>query len=318
MTILAVQVNPNTLTLLEIIQAVCNELSLPPPASVIGNQDTQVTQLLALANREGQELYRRASQNQGWPVLRQEYTFTFDGLTEQACTFDGSNVITGIASTLGVSEGWQVLGTDVPANTRVQSVDSLTQITMTNPTDAVGSGTVSFVKDYYTIPSDWAYFINATGWDRAMRWRLLGPLDPQEWQVVKSALIPTGPRTRFRIMNGLLWFDPVPVGNNAVFEYYSKGWCSDQAGVPHEHWEADTDIPVLVDQLFILGLKWRFLRAKGLDYDEEKQTYERAVDTELARSGAARDLSLNSTQLGGVRLLSTDNIPDTGVGVLSS
>ena len=41
------------LTLLEMVQTACNELGLNAPTTVVGSQDLQVIQLLALMNRDG-------------------------------------------------------------------------------------------------------------------------------------------------------------------------------------------------------------------------------------------------------------------------
>jgi hypothetical protein len=59
------------MSLLTIIQDVCGRLSLDQPASVIGNSDKQVSQLLALSNQGGKDLASRAY----WQALRTEFTF---------------------------------------------------------------------------------------------------------------------------------------------------------------------------------------------------------------------------------------------------
>src|ERR1043166_4835374 len=57
------------LTLLEIVQTACQELGLNAPATVVGSQDLQVIQLLALVNRDGNELYR----SKDWTALSGEH-----------------------------------------------------------------------------------------------------------------------------------------------------------------------------------------------------------------------------------------------------
>ena len=57
------------LSLLEIVQTACNELGLNAPASVVGSTDLQVIQLLALVNRDGNELYR----SNDWTALSGEH-----------------------------------------------------------------------------------------------------------------------------------------------------------------------------------------------------------------------------------------------------
>lgn len=166
----------------------------------------------------------------------------------------------------------------------------------------------------YTPPADLAFLIPQTGWDRTARWQLMGPLSPQEWQVIKSGLSPAGPRLRYRLMGGLLYIDPTPTDTDSmVLEYYSTGWCQSSGGTPQSAWAADTDVFTLPEDLLVLGLKWRFLRAKGLDYIEERDLYEQAVARELGRAADRRPLSICAAGVGD-GLIGYDNIPDTGYG----
>lgn len=60
------------MALLDMIQDVTDELGLTQPNSIIGNNDSQVRQFLALANKEGKDLARRFD----WEVLTRINTFT--------------------------------------------------------------------------------------------------------------------------------------------------------------------------------------------------------------------------------------------------
>ena len=85
-------------------------------------------------------------------------------------------------------------------------------------------------------------------------------------------------------------------------------------GTAQTAWAADTDLYKLDEDCFIQGVKWRFLRAKGLDYAEEKAAYDADCIRVLSRDGGNRDLPINAVSPGSVRLLSDANIPDTGYG----
>jgi hypothetical protein len=168
----------------------------------------------------------------------------------------------------------------------------------------------------YNFPTDLQYFMNTTTWDRSTAWPMNGPLSPQTWQVLKSgAAGSVGLRTRFRIMAGQIYFDPTPsTVNTIVLEYYSDTWCASSLGVAQRVWAADTDLPLLPDDCFILGLMWRFRRSKGLDYGEEFNAYDECVNRELARSGMAPVLDLTRSDPG-MRFIDECNIPDQGFGV---
>lgn len=317
------------LTLLQIIQAVYNELSLgvTQPSSVIGNSDQQVVQLLALANREGNDFYNQGfGTDSGWQALRREELLTINAVSGLSGTFtEGSPIVTGITpNTTGITTVMQAVSTSyIPVETTVLSVDSSTQVTMS--ANATASGTdVSFFcgQATYAMPSDFNYAMAQTFWDRNFRWQLLGPIDAQEWQVLKSGISPTGPRRRFRIFNNTFNIDPVPGfsssddGSVEVYEYYSNGWCQSTGGTSgtiQTTWTADTDNYCLDDQALILGIKWRYLRAKRLSYDEEKLTYDLLSERLMARDGGSRSLPLNASA-SGIRLLNSTNVPDTGFG----
>jgi len=166
----------------------------------------------------------------------------------------------------------------------------------------------------YALPSDYEYFAPSTAWNRTTRWQLLGPLTPQEWQILKSGLSPTGPRTRYRIINNRIYFDPIPSSTDQiVFEYCKNTWCQSSAAVAQAAWANDLDTYLLDEDCFILGLKMRFLQAKGLSYDQERQDYREAKERVISRDSVARPVVLNANS-SGLRLLSSYNIPDTGYG----
>jgi len=80
----------------------------------------------------------------------------------------------------------------------------------------------------YALPPDFDRHINATQWNRAQHWPLIGPLDPVLWQQYKSGLVTTLPRQRFRIKgwsDTQFFIDPTPdssiAGQTIAMEYCS-------------------------------------------------------------------------------------------------
>lgn len=176
--------------------------------------------------------------------------------------------------------------------------------------------TIGGSVDNYAAPSDLRYFLNTTAWDRTNKWPLQGPVSPQMWQVLKSGTIgSTGPRTRFRRMAGRIYFDPSPATDqDIVLEYCTNAWCTDVSGAtPKERFSTDTDLPLIADDAFILELKWRFRRAKGLDYQEEFNEAEAFIDQAIGRASIGKVLSL-TPQPYVERLIDNLNVPDSGYG----
>ena len=315
------------MTLLTAVQQACGELALQQPTSVIGNTDQQIVQFLALATREAQEYAAMPGQWSGWPELRKEYTFSIvpattgsNGGVYVGNTTNGSNTLTGFSSTSGILVGYGVSGGSILTGAIVTGVTPGPNgtVTLNTPANATSTGlNFSFGQIAYDFPSDLQDFISASMWDRNFRWQLLGPISAQEWQTIVSGICPVGPRIRYRIMDGQFWIQPPPGAAQTdviAYEYISVNWCNSATGTGQNAWLADTDVYLWPENTLVLGLKWRFLRAKGLDYTEEKQTYDRAVDRQLARSGSNRSLPLNIRNSDRVQLISNAQCPDTGFG----
>lgn len=177
--------------------------------------------------------------------------------------------------------------------------------------------TIGGSVDNYAGPTDLRFFLNTTAWDRTNDWPLQGPISPDVWQMIKSGSIgSTGPRTRFRRMAGLIYFDPSPATDqDIVIEYCTSKWCTDSTGAtPRERFTTDSDLPLIPDDAFILELKWRYRRAKGLDYQEEFNECEEFVAQAIARAAMGKVLSLVPGSELSTRFIDEANIPDSGFG----
>lgn len=88
-------------------------------------------------------------------------------------------------------------------------------------TFSLSNGTAS-----YALPSDFERFVFCTVWDRTNHWEMLGPLPATDWQLRKSGILTSGPRTRWRfkgLSDTQFYLDPTPSSAiDAVFEYQSR------------------------------------------------------------------------------------------------
>lgn len=149
--------------------------------------------------------------------------------------------------------------------------------------------------DNYALPADFSYLIANTGWNRSQLTTIEGGLTPPQWQDIKAWVAVPQFYTMFRLMAGRIYFAPAPPASTTyTFEYYSNGYVLDGSTLK-SMFTKDTDTPVLPDSLIVLGAKWRWLRAKGLDYAEEKEMYEAAVIRAQARVSRAPILYLDSS-----------------------
>jgi hypothetical protein len=301
-------------TMLQLVQQATGELGLAVPFSVAGNTAQDTTQQLALLNAVGYELVREPAFN--WQALTTEYRFTSQWAIQTGNVTGGSAVITGIPSTAGIVAGtYMVTGSGINQDTYVQSVDSSTQITMSQPAAASGTGvTLTFAQTKYAFPVDYQRIIDRTQWDKSKHWEMLGPESPQQWQWLKSGYIATGPRIRWRILGNTFQIWPgVSTSEYLGFEYVSKYWVTDVSGTPKGSFTSDTDTCQFDDRLMVAGLKLKYFGIKGFETQILQDEYDSILSSIKGEEQGAPMLSF-APRLSQV-LLGPENIPDSGYGM---
>ena len=297
-------------TMLQLVQQVTNELGVPTPTTVAGNTNQDVIQILALMNASGYELLRKAD----WRELTTAYSF-FTSYTTTTGTYTTSALtITGIPSTASLDTTYMVVGTGIPNATFITSVDSSTQVTLSNySTSNVTAGTIYFQKVKYALPSDYDSIVPRTQWDKSKHWEMLGPESAQQWEWLLSGFISTGPRIRWRLLGGYFQIWPGYSANeNLGFEYRSKGWALSAAGAVKNSFTVDTDTCIYPDRLVVLSTKLKYFQAKGFDTTALYRDYLTEFETSVAQDTSAANLSF-APRPGSV-LIGWDNIPDSGYG----
>jgi hypothetical protein len=304
--------------LLQIIQTVQQELGLPVATAVIGNSDVTTTQMYGMAVAELDELRRVRD----WTFLQNEYNLAVNPpLITTGDTTINSPIITNIPDTSTIIPySFQIAGGNIPLASRVISVDSATQVTMSMESTATSvSEQLTVMQDTYPEPVDFDHFINNTWWDRTNHWSLLGPTSPQDDQWHRSGIFATGPRRYFQQQgpytnNYRLWPPPAELVEplQIAFNYVSK-YAVKQAGVIFppilkELFTLDTDIPLLDDRAMIMGIKYRFWMQKGFAWAALRTDYDNHVERQKSRDGGAKTLSL--VRLNPNTFLSSNNIQD--------
>lgn len=306
-------------TWLQLGQAVVAEMGLgSTPATVAGASDDQTRQIGALANRCGEMLLRMRE----WVALQTEWEIA----TSAPVTLTGnitanSTAVTGLSSTTGLLAGrMAVLGDYMVQGTRLDSVVNATSVTLSQPATATQTGaTLVFAQDVYTAPADMLAPINRTFWDRSRRWELIGPMSPQEDEWMRSGIVATGPRRRFRFLGrGVntfrIWPPPTTLDSPAVlaFEYTSANWAQDASGTPKARFTADADTCIFADDLMLMGVKWLWLQSKGMEYAALRDDWLRQVEQAAATDGASPTLNMAAGNW--PILIGPGNVPDSGFG----
>lgn len=301
-------------TMLDIVQAATGELGLAVPVSVAGSTAQDTIQQLALLNAVGHELVREPAFD--WQALTTEYRFTSQWTQQTAVVTNGSAVIT-MASTAGiVANTWMVTGNGIAQDTYVKSVDSATQITMTQNAQASGAAVLlTFAQTKYAFPVDYQRIIDRTQWDKSKHWEMLGPESPQQWQWLKSGYISTGPRIRWRILGNTFQIWPgVSTSEYLGFEYVSKYWAVDGVtGASKAAFTLDSDTAQFDTRLMVAGLKLKYFGIKGFETQILQDEYDAILASVKGEEQGAPILSF-APQPSSI-LLGPENIPDSGYGV---
>jgi hypothetical protein len=297
-------------TMLELVQQVTSELNLAVPTYVQGNTSQDVQQILALMNRAGYDLVKEYN----WQALELEYRFYTTAITTTCNTTNGTYVLDNIPSTAGLDNTYSIVGTDVPQDTYVDEVTGASTLTTTQLSSATSfGGTVTFSKTIYPLPPDYETITDNTHWDKTKHWQMLGPVDAQQWQWLKSGYISTGPRVRWRILgNTFQIWPPYNTQEYLGFEYRSKGWVRSATNQVKNSFTADTDTTVFDDAVLVLLTKLKYFQIKSFDTTALQQDYTRYLNVAKANDKGSATLSF-APQPSAV-LIGWANIPDTGYG----
>lgn len=168
--------------------------------------------------------------------------------------------------------------------------------------------TVASTADY-ALPSDFGRFANLTFWDETNDTRMWGPVSTSEWQYLQSSGLGGAAQfdKAFRIAGSRFYIYPTPSSTDTIaFQYYSKNWISGKSA-----FSTDADAALIDEDLITLGLKWRYLQAKGDAFENEKMEYFERLESLQAADGARDAIRF------GVSMVGADysgNLPETGFG----
>lgn len=170
----------------------------------------------------------------------------------------------------------------------------------------------------YTLPTDFLYMIDQTGWSSTSGLPLGGPLSAVDWQyITKSGLGPQTVYVSFREAEGEFWIlpnDPVTAGITITFEYirntFALAAADGTTAINRLTASGDTVLfpPILIMKL----LKLRFLEAKGFDTTAALGQLNTALATWLPKDKSAPVLNMAGRRT--YPYLDYRNVPETNFG----
>ncbi len=158
--------------------------------------------------------------------------------------------------------------------------------------------TVTGQNQYGALPDDFARFPFAGG-IYSPTGRLDGPLDRNVWGRLTNYPSSGWGCGGFRIMGGALQIYPTPAGNQTYrFDYVTKQIYNAADGTPKDAWSVDTDVCLIPEKLIALGVVWRWLQFKGLDYGEAMRNSKLEFEKLAGTDGGGRGIITTTTRRG--------------------
>jgi hypothetical protein len=296
-------------TMLQLVNQVQSELNLAITPNVAGNPSQDTQQILALMNRAGYDLVKEHD----WQALELEYRFYTTAITTTCDTIANTYTLRNVANTTGLDSNYSIVGTAIPQDTYVNSVSGSTVTASQLASSTSVGGSVTFSRTKYPLPDDYETVTDNTHWDKTKHWQMLGPVDAQQWQWLKSGYISTGPRVRWRILgNEFQIWPPYNTQEYLGFEYRSKGWVRSANNQVKNSFTNDDDTSVLDDTIIVLATKLKYFQIKSFDTTALSADYQRYLSIAKANDKGSATLSF-APQPSAV-LIGWANIPDTGYG----
>lgn len=119
----------------------------------------------------------------------------------------------------------------------------------------------------YPVESDYERIASDTMWDGTQDRRMYGPKTRRQWAEITNSTTSSGVSYRWRLKGKEIQVYPTPTSAFSFnYEYLSNIYCTASDGTTDraDGWTADTDLPKLPADLFILGIRYYFCDSKNL------------------------------------------------------
>lgn len=282
------------MNVLTLIQDTCRELKLPVPSSVYSSTDREIQLLMALLNLEGTEVRAKYV----WPVLNKEYTF---------------NTVAGVSA--------YALPTDFDFECFNTHWDRTSKWALRGPLDAQTwqarkSGIVTVLPRYgFRVRGASSTPLNLEPVPDAVK-QLVFEYQSDNWvrpatEWTASTVFAAG---SYCFSNGNVYKTTAGGTSGAVQPTHNTGSASD-GGVTwtfatYDRILADTDELVLSPQVLKAGVKWRWKRENGMEWETYRAEAEDNARLAIQSGRSAPDIAITPRR--GSALISMYSIPDGG------
>lgn len=171
----------------------------------------------------------------------------------------------------------------------------------------------------YLWPADFRVLAPQSLFNRNEYYELKGSTGLQFWELLKYGKLASLGRVRFRVVYPLgapgIEITPAPTGiAGLVAVYYSDEYARDNTGASRPLYTVDTDVSKIPERYIEMGIKWRFRRAKGLDYSAELAEYNSTIQTQFAKYVAQGEIAVGGKRLGDLAGVAPGYVREQGFG----
>lgn len=285
------------LTVLEICQSVCREISFVPPTALVTSTEETGKQIKSIAEETAREL----SLDFQWPELIREYTFSLvSGTAGYALPGDFSRWVQD--TQWNRTKDVQLSGPESAQDYQANKASGLTSA-ITQNFRVRGDGPTSFLLD--PTPSS-----SYNGNTIAFEYFSTSCFRPKTWTASQTFLA-----SSYCFYDGRIYQTTLGGVTGATAPTHLTGSASD-GGVTWTYYNsgyrsilADTDECRVDEDAFKKGVKWRFSKAKGIDFELDRTEYYELIQ----KRGPAKRGAPVISMCGGSRRR-YPNIPESGFG----
>lgn len=284
------------MNVLTLIQDTCRELKLPVPSSVYSSTDREIQLLMSLLNLEGAELRARYV----WPVLNKEYTFnTVAGVSAYALPTDFDFEC--FNTQWDRTSHWQLRGPLDAQTWQARKSGIVTVLPRFGFRVKGASSTPLNLEPVPTAVRQLVFEYQSTNWLRpAANW-------------TTATAFAAGAYCAY---NGNVYQTTAGGTTGATPPTHNTGSVSDGVVTwtftTYDRVLADTDVLILPPQILKAGMKWRWKRENGMEWQTYLTEAEDSARLAIQSGRSAPDVAIAPRR--GTALITMYSVPDGGFG----
>lgn len=172
-------------------------------------------------------------------------------------------------------------------------------------------------QSIYPLPADYRSIVANSAFEKTQYYQIKGSIGVAEWNWRTNGFYGNLNRWAFRLLYSTavpsIQFTPEPVDvEDLVISYISTNYAKAADNTPQPLYVLDTDVSRVPEVLVGLGLKWRFRRAKGLDFSAELAEYNSRVDALFSKYAGQADIPVGGRRWSEDTPLTPGFVPDGG------